>query len=376
MNSSNKKKRIGITGQAGFMGTHLFNYFGLQKNLVRIPFDDAYFEEQSLLEQFVKQCDVIVHLAAMNRHGDPQVIYDTNIRLVKQLIQALQKTDSRPHVLMSSSTQEKRDNPYGISKKEGREMLAKWAHQNDVIFTGLVIPNVYGPFGLPFYNSVISTFSYQLTHKKQPHIETDARLNLIYINELIEVFYKKIIDGSNEALYQVKHRDEANVKELLQLLKGFKNTYMENKTFPELRNSFQVNLFNTFRSYINKDFFPVALTKKSDERGTFVETVKASCGGQFSFSTTKPGITRGNHFHTRKVERFAVIQGEAIIRLRKIGTNEKIEYRVNGKQPAFVDMPIWYTHNITNVGDKDLYTLFWINEFFDPNNPDTYYEKL
>ena len=118
MNSSNKKKRIGITGQAGFMGTHLFNYFGLQKNLVRIPFDDAYFEEQSLLEQFVKQCDVIVHLAAMNRHGDPQVIYDTNIRLVKQLIQALEKTDSRPHVLMSSSTQEKRDNPYGKSKKE------------------------------------------------------------------------------------------------------------------------------------------------------------------------------------------------------------------------------------------------------------------
>ena len=151
---------------------------------------------------------------------------------------------------------------------------------------------------------------------------------------------------------------------------------MKKNKLPELKNRFQLNLFNTFRSYLDPDFFPVSLNLKSDGRGTFVETIKAACGGQFSFSTTKPGVTRGNHFHTRKAERFAVIQGKAIIRLRKIGTNEIIEYRVKGDQPAFVDMPVWYTHNITNVGDKDLYTLFWINEFFDPKDPDTYYEKV
>ncbi|MBC8186313.1 SDR family oxidoreductase [candidate division KSB1 bacterium] len=376
MNSSNKKKRIGITGQAGFMGTHLFNYFGLQKDLVRIPFDDSYFKEQSLLEQFVKQCEVIVHLAAMNRHGDPQVIYDTNIRLVRQLVEAMQKTGSRPHVIMASSTQEERGNHYGRSKKEGREMLAKWAKENETIFTGLVIPNVYGPFGMPFYNSVISTFSYQLTHNERPHIETDASLKLIYVNELVEIIYKTIIENINETEYLVKHSDEANVSELLQILQAYQEIYLHSKTFPELRTNFQVNLFNTFRSYIETDFFPVNLLKNSDARGTFVETVKASCGGQFSFSTTTAGVTRGNHFHIRKVERFTVIQGEAIICLCKIGTNDIIEYKLNGDQPGFVDMPVWYTHNITNIGNKDLYTLFWINEFFDPNDPDTYFEKV
>jgi UDP-2-acetamido-2,6-beta-L-arabino-hexul-4-ose reductase len=124
------------------------------------------------------------------------------------------------------------------------------------------------------------------------------------------------------------------------------------------------------------NLYPVKLTMNTDDRGTFVETIKSGLGGQVSFSTTKPGITRGNHFHTRKIERFAVIKGKARIQLRRIGTDKVMNFELDGNEPAYVDMPIWYTHNITNVGNEELYTIFWINEFFDPNDMDTFFEKV
>ena len=155
--------KVGITGQTGFIGTHLYNYLGLMKDeVIRIPFRDDFFSDQGKLEAFVKQCDAIVHLAALNRHNDPQTIYETNIGLVKKLIAALESTGSKPHILFSSSTQEERDNIFGKSKREGRELLAQWAEKNDALFTGMVIPNVFGPFGNPYYNSVVATFSHQL----------------------------------------------------------------------------------------------------------------------------------------------------------------------------------------------------------------------
>ena len=162
--------KIGITGQSGFIGSHLYNFLGLQKGVERIPFKDEYFNSGKELRHFVRQCDVIVHLAAMNRHNDPQMIYITNIRLVKLLIEAMNAEKVKPHVLFSSSSQEDRDNSYGQSKKIGREMLAEWAKRNNIIFTGFVISNVFGPFGLPYYNSVIATFSHQLTHNEIPTI--------------------------------------------------------------------------------------------------------------------------------------------------------------------------------------------------------------
>ena len=161
---------------------------------------------------------------------------------------------------------------------------------------------------------------------------------------------------------------------MLKKLQGFKAEYVDKGIFPDLSNRFEVNLFNTFRSYVPDAHFPVKYIKHSDPRGDYVEAVKFLSGGQSAYSTTKPGITRGNHFHTRKVERFAVIQGRASIKLRKFGTNKVIEYIIDGSEPGYVDMPVWYTHNITNIGDTELLTLFWINEFYDPADPDTYFE--
>jgi UDP-2-acetamido-2,6-beta-L-arabino-hexul-4-ose reductase len=162
--------KIGITGQSGFIGTHLYNFLGLQNNVERIPFKDSYFTEKDKLNEFVKSCDAIVHLAAMNRHNDPQELYKTNINLVKLLIESMETEKVAPHILFSSSIQEDKDNLYGKSKKEGRELLINWAEKNNAKFTGFVIPNVFGPFGHPFYNSVIATFSHQLTHNETPKL--------------------------------------------------------------------------------------------------------------------------------------------------------------------------------------------------------------
>jgi UDP-2-acetamido-2,6-beta-L-arabino-hexul-4-ose reductase len=149
-----------------------------------------------------------------------------------------------------------------------------------------------------------------------------------------------------------------------------------NNIIPELNSYFDICLFNTFRTYIKNDHYPVDLFLHKDDRGHLSEVIKTNVGGQAFFSVTKPGITRGNHFHRRKIERFCVVEGEALIKLRKIGTDDVIEYRVSGEKPATIDMPIFYTHNITNVGDRDMYTLFWSNEFFNPEDSDTFYEEV
>jgi UDP-2-acetamido-2,6-beta-L-arabino-hexul-4-ose reductase len=377
--------RIGITGQTGFVGTHLYNFLGLQENIERIPFKDEYFQNIEQLLAFVKSCDVIVHLAAMNRHGDPQVIYDTNIELVKKLTTACELADAKPHILFSSSTQEEKDNAYGKSKLEGRKLLEEWAKRNKAQFTGMILPNVFGPFGNPYYNSFIATFCHQLTHGEQPKIDVDGEVLLIYVGELVQVIYQHITHHPSPITHHpspithhsVPHTSEIKVSKVLTLLESYKSNYFEKGIIPNLDNEFEKNLFNTFLCYIDhKSFFPFQLTKHSDERGSFVETIKLNSGGQVSFSTTVPGITRGNHFHTRKAERFAVIKGKARIELRKIGTDEVLSFDLDGDKPSFVDMPVWYTHNITNIGDEELYTFFWINEHFNPEDGDTYFELV
>lgn len=371
---------VGITGQGGFMGTHLYNFLGTKpKKINRINFQDNYFDNEVDLQNFVKSCDVIVHLAAMNRHEDEQVIYNTNIDLVKKLINACEATNSSPKIIFSSSTQEEKDNLYGKSKRDGRKYFEAWAIKNSCRVLSLIIPNVFGPFGKPFYNSFIATFSHQIIQGKKPKIINDSKVNLIYINELSNAFYNEIIkkDSKNIQSYFVSHTSSRKVSEILGLLKHFKTQYIENGQVPKLDlNTFELDLFNTFTSFIRKEYFPRKYTKHTDERGVFIEVMRASSAGQTSYSTTVPGVTRGNHYHTRKIERFTVISGRALIQLRKIDSDEVLEYILDGEEPAYVDMPIWYTHNIKNIGKKKLLTLFWINEPYDSGDPDTYYVKV
>ena len=375
--------KIGITGQAGFVGSHLYHTLGLvPEKYTRIPFEDSFFEDEMLLRQFVRQCDVIIHLAAVNRNPDIQELYRTNIRLGRDLIAAMESEKVVPHVLFSSSTQEERDNEYGRSKRECRLLFENWARKNNASFTGMIIPNVFGPFARPNYNSFVATFSHRLTHGETPEIIQDSEVDLIYVGSLVQFVLKKIdavVENGRSVPERVLIEPDftRKVTEILEKLKDFKTSYFEAGHIPFLRDRNEINLFNTFRSYVEHSrHFPILLKKHEDSRGIFVETLKLGVGGQVSFSTTKPGIMRGNHFHTRKVERFTVIRGKARIQLRKVGSDEVLDFHLDGDAPSYVDIPIWYAHNITNTGDVELYTQFWINEWYDPDDGDTFFEKV
>jgi UDP-2-acetamido-2,6-beta-L-arabino-hexul-4-ose reductase len=367
--------KVGITGINGFVGTHLANYLSLQPDITLVPFERSYFDDVKLLQQFVLDCDTIVHLAGLNRHADPTVILETNIALSQKLIEACKTTGAKPHILFSSSTQEDRENDYGLSKKTAREALETWAVQSGATTTGLVIPNVFGPFGHPYYNSVVATFCHKIARDESPEIQVDSDIQLIYVNQLISEIYQ-YIQKPVQGRIDIPHQFTIKVSDLLGKLMSYKALYLDKGEFPALDTPFDLALFNTFRCYIPEEKYPFTLKLNPDQRGMFVEVVRTGSSGQFSYSTTKPGITRGNHFHTRKAERFAVIQGKAKISLRRIGTDHVVDYIIDGETPGFVDMPIWHTHNITNIGDTELLTLFWINEPYNADDPDTYFVNV
>jgi len=194
---------------------------------------------------------------------------------------------------------------------------------------------------------------------------------------LINLIIEQFESNSKEKIIDIQHRVELKVSEILEILCFFKFIYFKNGEIPKLNSAFELNLFNTFRSYFNlNNHFPIKYKNNIDPRGNFVEIIRQGTGGQVSFSTTKKGITRGDHFHTRKIERFSVIKGKAIIKLRKVNSNEIFTYHLSGDEPSYVDMPIWFSHNITNIGEEDLYTMFWINETYNPNEADTFFEVV
>lgn len=375
---TNLMKRVGITGQNGFVGSHLYNTLGLfPEEFERVDFKKDFFTSESDLDAFVTSCDVIVHLAAMNRHESEQVIFDANVGLVQKLTASLIRAGSKAHVLLSSSIQEEQDNLYGRSKREGREILINWANDVGGKFTGLIIPNVFGAFGKPYYNSFVATFCYQLTHGETPTIANDSEVKLIYVQELVDTIIQEIRSEKGNVELFIEPSVVKKVSEVLALLKDYKTKYFDGAEVPVLKDKFELDLFNTYCTYMDhKTIYPRYFQLNTDPRGTFVEIIRMGIGGQCSFSTTVSGITRGNHYHTRKIERFAVIKGKALIQLRKIGTDEVLDFYLDGDRPSYVDMPIWYTHNIKNIGGEELITMFWINEPYDPTDPDTYFVEV
>jgi len=327
------------------------------------------------MDELLQECDVIVHLAGLNRHSDADTLYQTNIDLSERLIDSCIRTNSKPHIIFSSSTQEDLDNMYGKSKKKVSELFSNWSREYGGTYNALIIPNVFGPFGKPNYNSVVATFCHQIANGDTPRIIKDNRLNLIYINDLLKEIESLIIDPINVPL-RIAHNYEISVSEILNKLEHFRQKYMWDGEFPNLSERVDLDLFNTFRCYIPHNYYPRPFIKHTDNRGYFVEIVRANTPGQFSFSTTKPNITRGNHFHMRKAERFAVIKGKARIQIRRIGTSEIVEYIIDGANPSYVDIPIWHVHNISNIGEEELIALFWISEPYNSNDSDTFYVNV
>lgn len=370
-------KKIGITGHNGFLGNHLKNQIQYQfTDFELLDFKRSFFEDQKQLSIFVNRCDVIIHLAGLNRHNSEQEITSTNIKLAEILGASLIKNNFKGSLIFSSSLQENENTSYGKSKKKAGEVLAQAANSVGFSFVKLIIPNIFGPFGKPYYNSFITTFSHQLIKGEAPEIIVDAFIPLIYVDSVVHHIMDAIkFEGIHkiEVPYQIKKK----VSEVLTQLEDFHKFYIENGIIPKFESKFDIQLFNSFRSALKlKEFFPISYKIHKDERGFFSELLRNHSQGQVSFSLTKPKITRGDHFHTRKIERFSVIQGEAKIELRKIGSNDMIEFKLSETNPAYVDMPIWTTHNITNIGNKDLITVFWINEHYDPEDADVFFEKV
>ena len=253
--------------------------------------------------------------------------------------------------------------------------FSEWASSVGAEFSNLVLPHVFGEHGKPFYNSVVSTFCYQLAKGEKPQILSDTTLDLMHAQEVSDQVRGLLLPGSRKQ-QELRPRGRAvTVSGLLTMLREMSESYRSG-VIPDIRDPFRRRLFNTYRSYLFPEYYPCTIEKKVDDRGSLFEAVKESGGGQTFLSTTKPGVTRGEHFHTGKMERFLVIEGEAEIRIRRLFHSEVTEYRVNGERPASVDIPTLHTHSIKNIGKEPLMTLFWSNEIFDPENPDTFYEPV
>ncbi|RPH30054.1 SDR family oxidoreductase [bacterium] len=364
--------RIGITGSEGLIGWHLRSFLHGKEGVEVLPADRATFATGEALRAFVRRCDAIVHLAGRMR-GDDDEVYNTNVSLVEQLIQACETEGVAPHVVFSSSTHVSRDTPYGRSKRVGAELFSRWAARSGGSFTNLILPNVFGEGGKPFYNSCISTFCFQLANAQKPTIIQDSTLELVHAQEVARRIHAILQDRT--APETIVPGVKMLVSELLSRLMSFESLYKD-FIIPDLRERTNAFLFNTYRSYLFPSAYPMTPTLHSDPRGHLYEAVKTVNGGQAFFSTTHPGITRGNHYHLRKFERFCVVQGEAVIRVRKLFSPHVHEFHLSGDTPQFVDIPTLHAHEITNTGAGNLLTAFWTGELYDKADPDTFAEKV
>ena len=341
-------------------------------DLARRGADRATFASSSALAEFVVGLDVIVHLAGMNR-GEDSELESVNVGLASALVAACERTGAKPHIVFSSSTHVERATAYGRSKKAAAECLRCWAGRSGGSLTNLILPHVFGEFGKPFYNSVVSTFCYQLAHQEEPKIIVDGGLELVHVQrvaeQIVEAFQNRVEGDLRVA------GDPIRTSDLLERLRRMSSLYQRH-VIPDLRQALDLRLFNTYRSYLFPRHYPVTVEVHSDDRGGLFEAVRSLNPGQVFFSTTRPGITRGGHYHTRKVERFLVTNGEAVIRLRKLFSSDLVEFRVSGSKPQYVDMPTFFTHDITNVGSGELMTAFWAHEIFDVEDSDTYAEPV
>ncbi len=359
--------KFAITGASGLVGWHTrcaLHASGFEA----IAIDRSAFDDPEALRIALNGADVVVHAAGANR-GDDSEISGTNIALAETLAKAVSDTADAPLVIYTNSTHIDRDTAYGTSKTEAAAILGEATDR----FANVVLPGIFGEHGKPYYNSVVSTFCDQLADGVELSVNDDAQLELLHAQDAADL----LLDVATSAKTGVIRAPGKGIsvvalaKRLTEL-----HTSYHRGVVPPIADHFDRSLFNTMRSYRFPSHYPAALEPRHDQRGHLVELVKADTGGQMFFSTTKPGITRGNHYHRRKVERFVVVEGQANISLRRMFSDEVHSFDVDGSSPVAIDMPTMHTHNITNIGPGGLTTVFWSDEIFDPEAPDTYGEVV
>lgn len=361
--------RVAMTGSRGFLGWHTraaLREFSTDVADIRVG--DQYDTDAAAR---AAACDRLIHIAGVNRGSDDEV-RDGNVLFARQAADAVRRAAQPPRsVVFANSTQSTNGSAYGDAKREAADILAEAAHDAGSDFSDVQLPNLFGEHGRPFYNAVTATFCHLLAEGQEPVVEHDKALTLLHAQDAADRLTGAIGDAS-----MADRTVEETVSGLLQRLASIAATYRRGE-IPDVSTDFARDLFNTYRSYTFPAQAPVRLTRHADARGSFFEVIRAHGGpGQSSFSTTVPGISRGDHFHRRKVERFTVLSGRAVIRLRRLFTDDVVEFEVDGDQPVAVDMPTMWSHTIENTGDELLYTSFWTNDIFDPSAPDTIPEPV
>jgi UDP-2-acetamido-2,6-beta-L-arabino-hexul-4-ose reductase len=365
-----------FTGAKGFVGKNLIAE--LKNNGNNNIFEFTRESDPSLLEEYTKDCDFVYHLAGVNRPQKESEYMAGNFGLTEELLSHLKKHNNKAPVLISSSTQAALDNPYGRSKRAGEDIVFSYGKETGTKVLVYRLPNVFGKWSKPNYNSAVATFCHNVANDLPISVnDPSVMMNLVYIDDVVEEMINALNGNENSVgeFCEVPVVHRITIGEIVDLIYSFKKSRNE-RSIPNMANAFTKKLYSTYLSYLPKDQFSYDLKMNVDYRGSFTEFIKTPDRGQVSVNISKPGITKGNHWHHTKNEKFLVVSGYGVIRFRNVDTNEIIEYFVSGDKLEVVDIPTGYTHNIENLGDTDMVTIMWANEYFDPEKPDTYFLEV
>jgi UDP-2-acetamido-2,6-beta-L-arabino-hexul-4-ose reductase len=365
-------KKILVTGGRGFLGRNLANELR-ERGDSQVTIIDR---EESIedLNKALLEADVVFHLAGVNRPQNPAEFESGNAGLTETICQFLRRNHRSPKVVFSSSIQADLDNPYGASKARAERALEDFAHETGACVRIYRLKNIFGKWCRPNYNSVTATFCHNIAHGLPITIaDPDHEVELSYVDDIIAAFSAEIdteategATGTEIPAYRIRLGDLAG---RIQAFDEMRAT----ATLPDFAEGFNRALYATYLSYVPVADLEYNLKINSDTRGSLAEFVKQKGFGQVFVSRTRPGVTRGNHYHHTKTEKFLVVGGDGLIRLRAIESDAIEEYAVTGSAYQVIDIPPGCTHSITNIGKDEMVTLFWSSEIFDPNHPDTYY---
>jgi UDP-2-acetamido-2,6-beta-L-arabino-hexul-4-ose reductase len=368
--------KVLVTGAAGFVGKNLGVELRQRKDVELIPYDLGDSPDQ--LRRGLAEADVVIHLAGVNRPEKEEEFQTGNVGFLDEVLRGLAASGRRAKVLLSSSIQAERDNPYGKSKLGAEEALKRHCDATGAEGVVFRLKNLFGKWCRPNYNSVVATFANAVANDLPFQVSDPANaVDLTYVDDVVAALLAELDrprqPGFRFAEPLPSHR--TTLGELLALLKSFRS-HRGSLVLPDYSNPFVRALYATYLSYLKPEAYGYGLDIKSDARGSLAEFIKSPHFGQIFVSRTKPGITRGNHFHHTKTEKFMVVQGEGMIRLRQIHGDHVAEFRCRGEEYRVVDIPPGYTHSIENVGAGEMVTLFWSSEQFDPAKPDTIFDPV
>lgn len=368
--------RILVTGAKGFVGRNLILELKNQGYTDILEYDID--TDPSWLDDFCAQADFVFHLAGVNRPKDQSEFMEGNFGFTSTLLEKLKEHRNTCPVMISSSTQATLDNPYGQSKKAGEELLFSYSRETGAKVLVYRFPNVFGKWCRPNYNSAIATFCNNIACSLPIQVnDRSVVMNLVYIDDVVQELLRAVqgIAAQVGEYCSVPVFYAYTLGEIADLIQSFKAS-REERSIPDMSNAFISKLYSTYLSYLPDDQFGYPLKMNIDNRGSFTEFIRTADRGQVSVNVSKPGITKGNHWHHSKNEKFLVVSGKGVIRFRKVGSDMTIEYPVSGERLEVVDIPTGYTHNIENIGDTELVTVMWVNECFNPDKPDTYFLEV